>query len=331
MTDARPTRRDFLAATAVAAVAPQLPNLAARAQTESAPHSSPDQPSKPDGKRIDVVHVSSDHVVRGPRVHAGLMRDMIETALMRVTNKESSGDSWRSLFKPDDVIGLKLNSSGAGKLGVTEPFVDTVVESMLAAGIPADRIVLIEAPEALFTRHSLVRPVPGWRKEETDFGSGRDQFAKVLDQITAIVNIPFLKTHNIAGITCCLKNLSHGLVRHPARYHGNGCAPFIGDIVASPAIRDKLMLHLVNALRVVFDGGPEPTDGGTWDAGAVLCGIDPVAIDTYGLETINLQRAILGRPGIGLGRGGAWYLQMAADRGLGVADLNRLEIVKYRV
>ena len=71
-----------------------------------------------------------------------------------------------------------------------------------------------------------------------------------------MINVPFIKTHNIAGMTCGLKNLSHALVKHPAHYHANGCSPFIGDIVAADPIRKKLKLTIVDAFRVVFQGGP---------------------------------------------------------------------------
>ena len=61
-------------------------------------------------------------------------------------------------------------------------------------------------------------------------GGPRDRLAGVLDQVTAIVNVPFLKTHNLAGMTCCLKNLSHALVKHPAQFHTGGCKE-VADIV----------------------------------------------------------------------------------------------------
>jgi uncharacterized protein (DUF362 family) len=163
---------------------------------------------------------------------------------------------------------------------------------------------------------------------EVDFGSGRDRLSSLLQQVTALVNVPFLKTHNIAGITCGLKNLSHALVKHPARFHGNRCSPFIGDIVALPQIRDKLKLTVVNALRVVFDGGPEAADDLTHESGTILLSRDPVATDTVGLDTLHHIRNRLSLPYVDDGDGRIAYIEAAARRGLGCSDLYRIKLVK---
>jgi hypothetical protein len=191
--------------------------------------------------------------------------------------------------------------------------------------------VAVEAPDALHSGYGVIRPASGWNRKPTDFGSGSDQLAAILDQVTAVINVPFLKTHNIAGVTCCLKNLSHGLIKHPARFHGSHCSPFIADIVALPQIRKKLRLNLVNALRVVFEGGPQAQDQFTWDAGMILAGRDPVATDTLGLHVLNSQRGILGLPLIKTESGRAVHLTAAASRGLGKGDPYRLEVRRIRV
>lgn len=150
--------------------------------------------------------------------------------------------------------------------------------------------------------------------------------AKVLDQVTAIVNVPFLKTHNIAGFTCCLKNLLHALIKHPARFHGAHGVPFIADIVALPKIREKLRLNLVNALRVVFDRGPDANEDFTWDEGLILAGRDPVACDSMGLETLNSRRSAVGLCAIDRTGSRTAYLRAASQRGLGTANPYRIEV-----
>ncbi|MEE9295222.1 MAG: DUF362 domain-containing protein [Phycisphaerae bacterium] len=311
-------RRDFLAAAALAAAAGPPPRLWA-----SGP--GPDR-----GQTARVIQVTSDHIVRRRRVHGTILGEMLDLTLRRVTGTDSSAAAWRSILKSDDLIGLKFNRSAAEGLGIREPFADAVITSLLAAGFAPDQIVAIETSDDIFRKHGVVQPANGWHDKPTEFGSGRDLLAALLDQVTAIINIPFLKTHNIAGITCCLKNLSHALIKHPARFHRNGCAPFIGDIVALPAIRDKLRLHLVNALRIVFDQGPEASDRYTWDAGIMLAGMDPIAMDTAGLQIINSQRKILSLPEIDL-RTQAVYLEAAAKRGLGVQNRRWIETVKLRI
>jgi len=228
-------------------------------------------------------------------------------------------------------VAIKFNRSGAEGLGTTHALARALVESMLSAGIEERQIVAIEAPESLHATTCVARPVAGWTDRPVDFGSGRDQLAAVLDQATAIINVPFLKTHNIAGISCCLKNLSHGLVRHPARFHENHCSPYIADIVSLPQIRAKLRLNIVDALRVVFDGGPQAYADGIWDAGTLLVGADPVAADTLGLDIIESQRSLLGFGPVRSAGADPVHIKEAGKRNLGEARRYHVEVAKIRV
>lgn len=313
------TRRNFLASATLAITS-------SRASPLSDQTAEPPPPSLP-----DVVQVNSDFVVRGRRVHQAVLPEMIETALREVTGQSSSAEAWRSLLLADDVIGLKCNRSAAQALGTSDPFADAVIESLLSAGFDRQQIVPIEVSAEVYKKNGVMRPAWGWLSTPATFASGEDHLSAVLDQVTAIVNIPFLKTHNIAGMTCCLKNLSHGLIKHPARYHGSHCSPYIADIAALPQIRDKVRLNLVNGLRVVFAGGPEARDDFTWDAGILLASTDLLATDTVGLNIINLERKILGLGEVDSDEHRTIYLDAASERGLGKSDLHRIELRTRRI
>ena len=268
MNDGSISRRDFLAGAAMAAATGSVTRLSAQQGGSRDPY----------GNRSHVIQVTSEHVVRGRRVHRRILDEMLDLALRRVSRADSSSAAWQSLLRSDDVIGLKFNRSAAEGLGVREPFAEAVITSLLAAGYRPDQIVPIEVPEVVYEETGCTRPVRHWSPEEVSFGSGSDRLAGVLEQVTAIINVPFLKTHNIAGLTCCLKNLSHALVKHPARYHDRHCSPYVADIVALPQIRSKLRLHVVNALRMIYEGGPEAREGWVDAAGVLLFGVDPVAV-----------------------------------------------------
>ena len=60
-----------------------------------------------------------------------------------------------------------------------------------------------------------------------------------LDQVTALVNVPLLRTHNISGMSGCLMNLAFSLVRRPGRYYAKGCTPFVADVLSLPQVRAK--------------------------------------------------------------------------------------------
>ncbi|MFQ5494689.1 MAG: DUF362 domain-containing protein, partial [Phycisphaerae bacterium] len=207
---------------------------------------------------------------------------------------------------------------------------EVLIESLVAAGWPAKRLVCLEAPPGLAASAGTHPARRGFDLSETDFGSGRDQFASVLRQITALIDVPFLKTHNICGMTSCLKNLSHGLVKHPARYHGNGCSPYIGDIVGAAPIRSRLRLCRVDAFRVVFSPGPPARAATVSDEGVLLASTDPVAADRVGLTVLNDIRRERGLEPVGGSAVGPAYLRAAHDRGVGIGVWTRIDRVVAR-
>ena len=149
-----------------------------------------------------------------------------------------------------------------------------------------------------------------------------------MNQVTALISIPFLKTHNLAGMTCTLKNLSHAFVKHPARYHDGGCAPYIADICALPQIRAKLRLCLVDAIRVVYRGGPEARADRVRDAGLLLASFDPVAADAVGLSVLNELRREAQLEAVAETPGQLRYLADAHRKGLGVAVLTGIDLIR---
>ncbi len=317
--DAGLSRRAFLKCTGVVAGAA---SFAARKVLAA-------EPARP-GRLPDVVQVRSDDVVGMRGVHEELLADLLHILLRRLTGKEGP-EAWKTFLKPDDIVALKFNRSGALGLGTTDPLLRVLVQSLKQAGFEARQIVAVEVSPAIQRATGVTAPVGGWTEEAVDFGSGQDQLAAWLNQVTAIVNIPFLKTHNIAGMTCCLKNLSHAVVKHPAQYHANGCAPYIGDIVALPQIRKKLRLHLVNALRMVFEGGPEVDEDCVWEAGALLGGRDPVALDAVGFQELTRVRDQLRLPSLTEHGQPPAYLESAAQCGLGTLKLHEILLDKVKL
>jgi hypothetical protein len=252
-----------------------------------------------------VAHVVRKEVIDGPKSHMTLLGEMIEEGLRITTGENNAVDAWRKLLKPDDVIGIKFNQVGA-----------------------PERVMLIEAPHRLTRELKTKRPVFGWSGTAVSFGSGAEELSAVLQEVTALINVPFLKTHNIAGMSGCLKNLSHAFIRRPARYHGNGCAPYVGDIVALDQIRSKLRIHIVNALRVVYQGGPTVVPEGVWTHAGLIVSTDPVAADATGIDLLNEQRARAKLPPIGDDQAHIPHVHAAAQRGLGTDDQDYIQVIQ---
>lgn len=315
------SRRRFLKVTASAAGGSLLQPLA-----RAAPESELRMPRGRPPSRV--VQVQSRQVVDGPVVHAALASEMLQKALTSLTGTSTIGQAWQSILKPDDVIGLKFNLSGQEVIGTTSTLADVLIGSIVQAGWRSAQIVCIEAPDGTEARHGTTPAHQGYDSSPTDFGSGADQYASVLRQVTALIDVPYLKTHNIAQMTCTLKNLSHGLIKHPARYHRNGCSPFVADIVSAPPIRSKLRLCLVDAFRVVYARGPDATTETISDEGILLASFDPVATDTVGLARLNdirrrFQLGPIARSGSEVG-----YLAEAHRRGLGIALWHGIDLIQ---
>ena len=278
------------------------------------------------GRRSRVVQAQNRHVVKGLEVHHRLLAEMLQGTLTSLTDTPTIAQAWRSLLPQDDVIGLKFNRSGQQIIATTAALADVLIASLVDAGWPADQIVCIEAPPGVEARTGTRPARTGHDSKATDFGSGSDQLASVLNEVTALIDIPYLKTHNIAGMSCALKNLSHGLVKHPARFHGNGCSPFVADIVAIPQIRAKLRLCLVDALRVVYDRGPEATPETISGEGALIASRDPVATDALGLVLLNDIRRQRNLDPVAPSAEDLGYLAAAQQIGLGVARWHEIEL-----
>ncbi|MFQ5422656.1 MAG: DUF362 domain-containing protein [Phycisphaerae bacterium] len=222
-----------------------------------------------------------------------MLRDALTTGLRDLTNTPTEEEAWHTILDADDVVLLKFNQSGRTRLQTTPAMATVLIESLVRSGWGPDRLIIVEAGDD-HARIGKTRPPDfRWQGQSVHFGrSGADTFTASLDQATAIINVPFLKTHPRAVMTGCLKNLSHGLIRHPARFHAGGCAPAIGEIVASAPIRSRLRLNVVNALRVPFEAGDDAGTGKLHTFGGLLLTRDPVAGDAVGFSILNEIRGL---------------------------------------
>lgn len=132
--------------------------------------------------------------------------------------------------------------------------------------------------------------------------------------VNKLVNLPVLKDHRSAGVTLCLKNMSHGMHNNVARSHLSGivhgfgstsevvgpnqCNTFIPQAVSQPRLREKATLHLMDGLIGVYEGGPGcwNRSWGTWRHKGLFFATDPVALDHVGWDIIDERRALEGWP-----------------------------------
>jgi len=270
-------------------------------------------------------------VEEAAKVNEHILKEMLEQGLRAVTDSSSSKDAWHSLLTEEDIIGIKLNGLQSQGLRTNPPMARALVASLVEAGFKPESIVLIEAePGAVEVKTRLA--FEGLTEQPTDFGSGKDKLKKYLtEQVTALINVPLLRDHNIAGVSIGLKNISHGTIANPWNFHDNNCDPYIADINALPVIKEKRKLTICNALRAVFENGPDAHPLWTWNFGALFLSTDPVALDAVGLRIITDKRREKGRPPLERVGRPPTYIRTAKQRGLGEADSSSIEWLKKEV
>lgn len=124
------------------------------------------------------------------------------------------------------------------------------------------------------------------------------------------INVPVLKEHSGAGMTCAMKNLM-GTAWDRGEFHSLGLDQCIADI----CLYRKPALNIVDAGKVMLSGGPRGHAGSRYDEQQMLIlSTDIVAIDSVGART-------LGKAPVDFG-----YIAKAEERGLGTSDLGRLSI-----
>lgn len=129
-----------------------------------------------------------------------------------------------------------------------------------------------------------------------------------------LIDVPIAKHHGIAQLTIGMKNLM-GVVNNRATFHAN-FKKRLPDLLT--AVRPTLTV--VDAVRILTNGGPtggDPNDVQRLDM--VIATADIVAADAYASTLFGKKPDYLA------------YVAHAAERGLGVADLGRLQVAEVRV
>ena len=282
-----------------------------------------------------VVKAVRDDATKDKKINAAVVREMVHTAVCRLAGKQKPEEAWPVYIRKDDVVGIKVSSKfGVG--AATHPEVTAaIVEGCRMAGVPDDKIIVwdFEDKHLEISGYTINRGPgvkyrgvnsDGWEDQPTAIHTCQGRLAKILTrEITALVNAPILKSHPIAGYTNCLKN-HYGSFHNPGEAHGAGCDPFMAHLNNLPVIREKSRLMISDALLPVADRGPQPAPQFVWEYKGILASTDPVAIDAVALKILDEQRIKIGKPPASAK---AKCLLTAAQMGLGVADMEKIELV----
>ncbi|MGQ9525667.1 MAG: DUF362 domain-containing protein [Armatimonadota bacterium] len=268
------------------------------------------------------------------------VRQLLAKAVISFTGAKTEEEAWKKLFKPTDVVGLKVNCLfGLG--ASTRPEVTmAVAEGIMKAGVKPENIIIWDRSNADLAKSGYTinvdgpgircygtDPVVGYEDQPMRSGSFNGRLSKILTrQITALVNIPILKDHSIAGITLALKN-HYGTHNNPGDHHGGNCLP-AAELNSLPPIREKTRLIVADLLRPQCNGGPGLRAQFAWDYAGIMVGTDPVAVDTVGLQIIEARRKEIGLRTLEEEGRPVRSLSAAAKLGIGQGDPAKIKIVR---
>ncbi len=268
---------------------------------------------------------------------------LLDRAVEAFYNRDSSLEAWKQVARPGEVIGLKVNClAGRGTASTSLVLVEAVCERLRQAGVAAQDILIFDRlsedlesagfhiADSPGRMRAVGNDILGYEEELAIFGSAGSLLSKALTRdCDAVINLPVLKDHGIAGVTMALKNL-FGAIHNPNKYHTNAGNPYVADVYMLPPIRQKVRLAICDALRAQYEGGPSYMPQWSWPFNGLIVARDPVALDYTGWQIIEKKRAEKGmKPLEALARRPN-YIATAADRNhrIGTNDPGRIERVE---
>ncbi len=289
-----------------------------------------------------------------------IVEEMLNKAMSEFTGEQSNVKAWRKFVSPNDIVGIKVNSIAEDKGVCTQPVLAyAIAECLVEAGVKENNVIiwdkiweqLVAAGYTINTGKKGVRcfgtnslgNIPVINKKSRilqhqlygkPFRTIRSKFSKILvEQCTAIINVPILKDHQMAGMTLSMKNF-FGTFDNPSDYHKDiNKAPYIADVNMHPEIRKKYRLTICDALRCLYNGGPTGKPEWQWNYNGIIVGTDRVAIDQIGWQIIEEKRKEAGVKSLKDEGREPTYINIAAGLGyeLGTNDVNKIEIRKVNL
>ena len=258
-------------------------------------------------------------------------RDYLNRSLQAITGRHDATAAWRSLFAPEENVGIKVSCLPGRPLSSSLGLVAAVVDGLLAAGLAEKNITIWERSSRELEKAGFRISRSGLKIMGTDefpdggysdhmefSGSMGTFFSRIMESIDALINVPVLKDHDLAGLSGAMKNM-YGAIYNPNKFHANHCDPFVAELCNHPLIKGKLRLVVCDASRVQVHNGPAYYPPYAREYGGILVSRDPVALDFAARGIIDSLRREMGLPTLAEAGREPAYIRTAARLGLGRA------------
>ena len=329
------TRRDFLKTCVVGAVALGAGEMAL---------GKPGVQEAAAAKSKVVVARDPNVMNGGTSLDSARVMKLLDRAMQSFFDASDPVTPWKKVVRPGEVVGLKANTIAGPGLSTNLTLIEAVCERLKQAGVKPGNIIVWDRWNREFER--VKYPIStdasrerflgtdtkdfGYEDETSTNGVVSTHLSKLLTRTCdCMINLPVMKDHSGAGVTCAMKNM-YGVIDNPYKQHDNNCNPYIADLYALPAIKNKFRLSICDAFTAAFDGGPMYRAQNTWKFNGIVVASDPVAHDYTVWQIIERKRSEMSLKSLtDVGRPPK-YIAVAADsqHRLGTNDPKRIALTE---
>ncbi len=314
------------------------------------------------GARVTIVQ--NANAIFNFQADDAVVQAMVDRGITNFTGRDTVAAAWRSLLSTQDVAGIKVFSA-AGEISGTRPaVVAAVVQGLLQAGLPPAHIIIWDkraedlraagyfklgrelgvrvegAVEVGYDPTNYYQPDSAVIGEliygDLEFGKkggnvGRRSYVtKILSrEVTKIISIAPLLTQPSAGVCGHLYSLAFGGVDNTMRFEDDPdrLAVALPEINALPAVGDRVVLNITDALIGQYEGGASVELHYSTVPDQLWFSKDPVALDTLAIRELDHEREAAGAWGF---PADLEIYTNAALLQLGINDPSQMQIVKIQ-
>ena len=295
-----------------------------------------------DRKSRVVIARDASLATSGRTLDSRRLLNLLDRAIATHFNSDSPIDAWKKIVRPGEVAGLKVNCLSGRGAATHVQLVEAICERLQQAGVPRKNILIwdrlssdLESAGFRLSSHpGRIRCIGndelGYDPELAVYGNAGSLLSKAMTQVCdAVINLPVLKDHGIAGVTLALKNL-FGAIHNPNKYHLNTGNPYVADVYMLPPIRQKVRITICDAIAGQYEGGPSYMPQWSWPFNGLIVSEDPVALDYIGWQIIEQKRREKGEKTLAAAGREPAYIATAADaqHRLGTNDPARIDRVE---
>jgi len=276
----------------------------------------------------------------GETLVPAVLRQMLDASITKLTGLNDAREAWAALFAPDERVAIKVNVFRNSLIWTHIPLVIAVTECLQEAGVPAEQIFIFDYYTREFedASYPVNKDGPGVRCYGTDldYTAGWKvknisvELSNILLNCNALINMPVLKSHMIAGFSFAMKN-HYGTVSQPSSIH-TPIGPAMAELNALPPIKDRTRLIIGDVLEACLRySNSYPYWHADYRGDSIFMSFDPVAHDTAGLQTFAQLLADDGGNPEAATKIANVYLEASAELGLGTNDPHQIELVEINL